>query len=85
MPFSSDKIKQFKNGVLEESKNILVLKYQAGFLSNQMCFEGFRVIETFGDKYLAVIREYAEKNRDHQQKVLDFWSEGLYNVSPLLG
>ena len=37
MPYASDKIKQFKVSVLQESKNILVLKYQTAYLSNQTC------------------------------------------------
>jgi hypothetical protein len=37
MPYTSDKIKQFKVSVLQESKNILVLKYQTAYLSNQTC------------------------------------------------
>ena len=44
MPYTSDKVKTYKAGVLTESKNMLVFKYQAGFLSNQVCFEGYRVI-----------------------------------------
>ena len=44
MPYTSDKIKTYKTGVLNESKNMLVFKYQAGFLSNQMCTEGYRVV-----------------------------------------
>lgn len=46
MPYTSDKIKHLKEGVLKESSNILVFKYQTGFLSNQLCQEGHRVIET---------------------------------------
>ena len=37
MPYTSDKIKNYKLGVLQESKNMLVLKYQTGYLSNQLC------------------------------------------------
>ena len=36
-PYTSDKVKGYKCGVLEESKNFMVLKHQAGYLSNQMC------------------------------------------------
>ena len=56
MLYISDKLKHFKTGVMEESKSLHVLKYQAGFLSNQMCVEGHRVIETLGDKYLSLFK-----------------------------
>ncbi len=37
LPYTSDKIKASKTAVTVESKNFLVLKYQAGYLSNQSC------------------------------------------------
>jgi hypothetical protein len=63
MPYTSDKIKTYKIGVLQESKNILVMKYQTGFLSNQLCKEGNRVVESFGDKIRALLQACAEKHR----------------------
>jgi hypothetical protein len=44
MPYTSDKIKSSKTGILYESKNMLVFKYQTGFLGNKLCTEAFRVI-----------------------------------------
>ena len=49
-------MKPFKTGVLQESKNIMVLQYQAGFMSNQMCKEGFRVMETMGNKIIGLLK-----------------------------
>ena len=44
MPYTSDKLKPVKLGVLVESRSMLVLKYQTAFLSNQLCVEGNRVV-----------------------------------------
>lgn len=61
IPYTSDKVKAYKEGVLKESSNILVFKYQTGFLSNQLCQEGYRVIETLGEKYFRLYRDYSLK------------------------
>jgi hypothetical protein len=43
--YSSSNLKGFKTGILQESKNFTVLKYQLGYLSNMVCKENVRFFE----------------------------------------
>jgi hypothetical protein len=53
-----------------ESKNLLVLKYQAGYLSNQVCHEAKRIFETLGRKYRSVWEDYSHRSREQSLKEL---------------
>jgi hypothetical protein len=44
-------LKNQKAGILNESKNIKVMKYQTGYLNNQLCKEGKRIFESIGAKF----------------------------------
>lgn len=65
----------FKLGVLEESRSFTVLKYQAGYLSNQVCLEAKRVFETLGMKTARRWEEYCLKRRDISGRQLDFYRD----------
>lgn len=73
MPYTSDKIKNSKISISEESKNILVLKYQAGYFSNQVCTEAKRIFETLSRKYKELWITNALKKQEQMMKSLDFW------------
>ncbi len=48
MPYDSEKLKYYKTGVFEESKNMQVFKYQTAFVNNQVCKESERVLSLMG-------------------------------------
>ena len=43
--YNSEKAKDGKRGVIDESRNIIVLKYQTGYFNKQVCKEGQRVFD----------------------------------------
>jgi hypothetical protein len=51
--YTSTNMKSHKNGVLQESKNMTVLKYQLGYLSNKVCQESVRFFELMSDSFKA--------------------------------
>jgi hypothetical protein len=51
--YTSTNLKSHKNGVLQESKNMTVLKYQLGYLSNKVCQESVRFFELMSDNFKA--------------------------------
>lgn len=51
--YTSTNLKSHKNGVLQESKNMTVLKYQLGYLSNKVCQESVRFFELMSDSFKA--------------------------------
>jgi hypothetical protein len=51
--YTSTNLKSHKNGVLQESKNMTVLKYQLGYLSNKVCQESIRFFELMSDNFKA--------------------------------
>lgn len=59
--YTSSSMKTHKNGILQESKNITVLKYQLGFLSNMVCKETVRFFELMSDNFKAKWIYQAEK------------------------
>jgi hypothetical protein len=51
--YTSTNLKSHKNGVLQESKNMTVLKYQLGYLSNKVCQESVRFFELMSENFKA--------------------------------
>jgi hypothetical protein len=51
--YTSTNLKSHKNGVLQESKSMTVLKYQLGYLSNIVCQESVRFFELMSDNFKA--------------------------------
>ena len=37
LAYTNDKYRQFKTGITDESKNMLVFKYQTAYMNNQVC------------------------------------------------
>ena len=69
----SEKLKYYKNGVLEESKNMFVFKYQVGFINNQVCTESERVLELMGKKITKKWRYVSKKCLDRLTQSTNFW------------
>ena len=72
-PYTSDKLKYYKTGVLEESKNITVLKYQTAFINHQLCAESQRVLELMGEKINSKWNYISKKYLDRLSQSTHFW------------
>lgn len=59
-----------KKGIVEESKNLIVLKYQVGYFNKQVCEEGFRVFTEMGRKFLERWKKLGESYMDTTLKSL---------------
>lgn len=66
--------KDTKNGVLEESKNILVYQYQVGYINSQMSSETQRIFEGLSNKINTRWKSIGRRYLDEMQKSLNFWT-----------
>jgi hypothetical protein len=55
------------------------MKYQTGYLSNQLCIEAKRVFETLSEKYEAAWKKYSLEVKDRSIKNVEFWKM-IYNA-----
>ena len=53
--YLSDRLKDFKDSILEESANITVLKYQSGYTSELAVSEGYRYFDKLSQKMVNLI------------------------------
>ena len=53
--YLSDRLKDFKDSILEESANITVLKYQSGYTSELAVSEGHRYFDKLSQKMVNLI------------------------------
>lgn len=72
--YLSNSNNEFKSGVLEESKNLLVYQYQVGYINTQMSCESERIFESLSNKinkrWKSIGRHYLEE----MKKGIDFWT-----------
>ena len=59
--YTASNLKTQKIGVLQESRNMTVLKYQLGYLSNMVCKESVRFFELMSDNFRSKWVYQAEK------------------------
>jgi hypothetical protein len=50
LEYMSERLKEFKTGITEESKNPTVLKYQCGYINNLMMTEAHHYYTLLADK-----------------------------------
>ena len=62
-----------KKGILEESKSLIVLKYQTGYLGRQVTTESQRVFDEMGVKMFNRWQLLSEYYQDKLTKNMDFW------------
>ena len=65
--------KEFKCGVLEESKNLLVFQYQVGYVNNQMPKECERIFEDLAKKINKRWNFIGKRNMEELEKSMNFW------------
>ena len=65
-PYCSEKYRQYKTGISEESKSIVVHKYQTAYLNNQVCAESQRFFELLGNKISIRWREIGKAYHQKQ-------------------
>lgn len=70
--YNSEKARSGKEGILEESKNIIVLKYQVGYLGNQCRLEGNRVFDEMGYKLVSRWQSIASSYIDRYKKNIKY-------------
>ena len=73
--YTHERMKPFKVGVLEESKNIKVLQYQVGYLNNQMCTETERVFNLMATKIKKRWQYLGRKNQERAELQSKFWRD----------
>lgn len=66
---------EYKQSITEESKSILVLKYQAGYWQAQASSELQRIMTNMGIKTDEVWRKIAVKYLDQLAKSVNLWSQ----------
>jgi hypothetical protein len=64
-------------GVLEESKNITVLKYQLGYSGNMLSKESVRFFEQMSDNFKSKWIYKADKYKERLTKDLEFYNSIL--------
>lgn len=55
--YLSERLKEFKGNVLEESSNFTVLKHQCGFINEVACSENHRYFERLSKKITNVVSD----------------------------
>ena len=65
--------KEFKYGIVEESKNLLVFQYQVGYISSQMPKECERVFADIGKKIKKRWNFIGKRYVEEFEKSLNFW------------
>lgn len=72
--YTSSNLKNFKNGILLESKNMTVLKYQLGYLSNMVCKQSVKFFEMMSDNFKAKWIYKAQKYNQRLSKDMQFYN-----------
>ena len=73
LAYNSEEARDGKRGIEEESRNLIVLKYQVGYMNRQVCEEGMRVFDNMGAKFLERWQKIGESYLDKNIKSIEYW------------
>ena len=71
--YNSEEAIGAKRGILEESRNLIVLKYQTGYVGRQVRMESQRVFDEMGVKIVNRWKMLGECYLDKLLKNMDYW------------
>ena len=79
MDYVDERLKESKTSVLEESKSIVVLKYQCGYANSLLAEEGHLFLRLLSDKVKHVVSDISYAKLDQLSKEVNGFTDLVFS------